>query len=204
MLRIIVSIAVIGIASTQLASAQTETAQEKLDRLLACQSIERDAARLDCFDGRAATAASTPTQAAAIPVIPAPVTTPAPTRERVVAAAPTPAPASEPTSEARAEEREEREARLPFWARLQGNSREEEKREPKEITVTITNVVESSSGRLYFQSEDGLVWRQIEVERFNVPRDLPAQATIKRASFGTQWLSFERRGATRVKRVNAD
>lgn len=164
--------------SAGLASAQT--VEERLEAVLACQAIEDESERLSCFDNRA--------QAASEGAI-----TSAKAAENV-------APSSKPEATAEIAEAEEKEARLPIWARIVPGRSEEAATAPNEFTVTIARVIENKAGRLFFESDDGLAWRQIEVERVFVPKELPATATLRKASFGTQFLSFNGRRATRVKR----
>lgn len=174
MLRLCFVFAAFLVVPLSFSSAQT--AEESLKTLLDCQAIEDETARLTCFDERARAASSIDFDAAP--------------------AAPQPAAATEAEKKAEA-----REARVPIWARLVPNRREEKAEAPNQFTVSITKIIKSKSGLYFYQSEDGLAWRQIEAERTFVPKSLPAVATIKKASFGSQFLSFEGRRSTRVTRI---
>ncbi|MEO1029050.1 MAG: hypothetical protein AAFX02_08350 [Pseudomonadota bacterium] len=153
-----------------------QTAEDSLKTLLDCQAIEDEGERLTCFDERA--------KAASTIDFVSEETAP-PTKA---------ASEAEKTSEAR-------EARVPIWARLVPNRREERSEAPNQFTVSITKIIQSKSGLYYFQSEDGLAWRQVEAERTYIPKSLPATATVKKATFGTQFMSFGGRRSTRVKRI---
>lgn len=179
-MRVIVSALLLFLTGQFLqVSAQSSTAEVRLQRLLECQAIEQQDERLTCFDERAEEASSDaprPARVASAPVVAEPTVAPAPDTQ---------------------------EQSVPFWARITPR-RSGRADTPSEFTVTITNVVTSRAGRYYFQSEEGLIWRQVEIERMFVPDDLPAEATVKRATFGTQWLSFNGRRSTRVRRYQAE
>ncbi|MEL7032630.1 MAG: hypothetical protein AAGL97_05630 [Pseudomonadota bacterium] len=176
-------------AGVLIASASAQELRTASENVVACQSVEDSAARLECFETAAAalsaaltapapeviaTAPATPT--AASPNVPAaPVETAAAattsTEQAAVAvetaATTTPADPNVPRSG------------LPSWIpRITFGSDREVEKEPDEYSTQITRIRVNRLGRHFFTTTEGHVWKQRKIEEIRAPKSLPADATL--------------------------
>ncbi|MEO1553720.1 MAG: hypothetical protein AAFR82_07255 [Pseudomonadota bacterium] len=165
------------------------------ENVVACQTIEDGAARLECFETAAAAlsvilaapvpqVAEAPPQEVQAPVAMAEATTPSPST-------PTTPPISTPTATTNepmpvqmasatetATETDVPESRLPSWIpRISFGNRDVEK-EPDEFRTTITRIQRNKIGRHFFTTAEGQVWRQRQIGEIRAPKTLPAEAVL--------------------------
>lgn len=74
--------------------------------------------------------------------------------------------------------------------------------DPDSYETKIVKIVRNNIGRYYFTTEEGFVWRQVELGRIYTPRSLPTEATIRQGALGSTRMSIDSIGRTyRVERV---
>ncbi len=100
---------------------------------------------------------------------------------------------------------------LPSFGFLTSTDQESDKTDTKrdedgkieEIIVDVARVEEDPYGKLIVYLENGQEWRQIDSKSIFIGRSYkPSKATIKRAAFGSFFLTLENRKSVRAKRVN--
>lgn len=192
-------------------------AQETVERaaLEVCAALATPAERLACFEALAAMAAagdgaaepaaaeadsgdvetSTPTVVASPDAVPAVV---APTAK-------VPAATTEPMEEIQEPvEQTVRPAAPPAPASLGAEhlEREAAAAEPDAVSATVREVWKSGNRLLYFQFDNGQVWRQMESGYFSYPRDGEFEVTIRQGVMGDYQLRVHERGRMiRIVRV---
>lgn len=67
------------------------------------------------------------------------------------------------------------------------------------VDVTIVKAQKDGTGRIYFFTEDGQVWKQQEVKRYST--SVPFEAKIESALMGSFFLVNDKGRGTRVERV---
>lgn len=78
----------------------------------------------------------------------------------------------------------------------------EEDAEPFPVTAMVSEVTQSSSGRLYFHFANGQVWRQIEPRRFRYPQGESFEVTVSQGMMKEYRLRVGGEGPmTRIRRV---
>ena len=172
--------ALVGMIAIGLApGAKADDLRAAASKVSDCRLIEDDAARLVCLDAAAlalslaldagAVAAPATPEPAPAPVAEAPkepkwAQAPEPKKEPVkTAAVATPAPAPEPETDD--------EESLPFWARVFRPSDNDDGDDV--YAVTITRITRNNTGRHFFHTSQGQVWRQTVVGKVRPPKSLP-------------------------------
>lgn len=62
--------------------------------------------------------------------------------------------------------------------------------DPDSYGTKIVKIVTNNLGRYFFTTEEGFVWRQIELRRVYTPRSLPADAVILQGAMGSTRLKI--------------
>lgn len=173
----ITTASLIMVGATQIAAAQDVRAAS--EQVVACQAIATPMEKLACFEA-AATNLST--------ALEAPVA--------VAEAAPTPAPAEavKVASTDTAEPEFKRRRLLPSWVptvSLGGGGDKDREKEPDFYETEVDRIVRNKLGRHFFSTSDGVVWRQIRIEKIRAPKSLPAKATIKQTLSGSIRIEIE-------------
>lgn len=201
-------------AALVLGCAAPGQAQETVERaaLEVCASLATPAERLACFEALAAMAtAGAPEPAvpeadsenplidsstSAAPASPSPIVAPT---------AKVPAATTEPVEELpEPVEQTMRPAAPPAPESLGAEhlERDEPAREPEAVTATVRDVWKSGNRLLYFQFDNGQVWRQMESGYFSYPRDGEFEVTIRQGVMGDYQLRVHERGRMiRIVRV---
>ncbi len=201
---------VAGALATPAIAQDMRSASEKV---VACQSVADSQERLTCFEtaeSELSVILSTPQPVvAAQPTSPEAPTTSAQTQQAAISApevqvAPTEVPAAQasvqmastepPVAEKLAGPPKRR--LLPSWVPTVslslGNGDAAD--EPDFFETAVTRIQRNSLGRHFFTTEDGQVWRQIQIEKIRAPKSLPAEATIRQTMTGSIRLEMEENG----------
>lgn len=92
---------------------------------------------------------------------------------------------------------------FPSWMRLSRNDRAEQADEPNSYETTVVGASVDGQGRYYLTTDDGVVWRQTEIERIREISQLPARVEIKKGAMGSLRMKFldGRKKPYRVSRI---
>ena len=207
-------VALLGVVAVGLApGAKADDLRSAATKVSDCRSIADDTARLTCLDAAALAlslaldenAAEAAPERAPVPLEPQPAPVAEAPSEPKWARAPEPrnkperqaavsAPATEP------EPVPEKERNVPIWARVFQRT---ENDEDTVYPVTITRITRNNTGRHFFHTSEGQVWRQTVAEKVRPPKSLPAEAKIEQKIMGSPGLRFVNgpRGEYTVRRI---
>lgn len=62
---------------------------------------------------------------------------------------------------------------------------------PDRFYTNVTRIIVNASGRHFFTTEDGTIWKQVPPKPLKAPSSLPADVTIRRSASGSRRLAFE-------------
>lgn len=206
-------------AGVLIASASAQELRTASENVVACQSVEDSAARLECFETAAAAlsaaltlAEPTPVAAATVsPTVPAvPIETAVETAatSEIAPAAVSDAPAVAAVQQAAATETDTDtpnipSSRLPSWIpRISFGSDRDVEKEPDEYVTQITRIQVNRIGRHFFTTSEGHVWKQKKIEDIRAPKSLPAEAILSQNITGGIMIKIkETNRSYRVDRI---
>ncbi|MEO0608099.1 MAG: hypothetical protein AAFY82_07690 [Pseudomonadota bacterium] len=180
------------------APALAQDLRASSEKVVACQNVADSLERLACFEAAAmelSTVLTAPIAAVAPEATPAPVPQPSAVADAAPSAgveapvlaetpsapAPVPVATDAPVQQAAATATEapiERGSLLPSWMprlRLGGDDAEAD---PDEFQTTMTRIQRNKIGRHFFTTEEGYVWRQLQIEPIRAPSSLPAEVIL--------------------------
>lgn len=197
MLKSFVSVSIAALVVS--APALAQDLRSSSEKVVACQTVVDALERLDCFEKAAAelssvlsvpvavaepatsaVAAATPSAAVETPVL---AEAPAATTAPAASAAATDAPVQQAAATA-TEAPIERGSLLPSWMPRLRLGGEDADKDPDEYRTMMTRIQRNKIGRHFFTTEDGYVWRQIEVEPIRAPKRLPAEVIMYQNMMG--------------------
>lgn len=160
-------------------NASADALKQAASQVTDCRSIEGDAARLQCLDFAASNLALILTESAVDNEASEPKWAQAP-QEREV--------------------KQDENNRAPIWARV---LRDDDGSDDELLPVTVVRITRNKTGRMFFYTESGQIWRQTKKREFEPPTGLPAEAVIQKSITGSPRLSFDEKPdrSYRVRRV---
>ena len=169
--------------------AQTAAQAQTPADFIACTSISDSVERLSCFDTAAAGLVDNVFEAAAT----------APEVGQQTTSAEAPSTAAESNMAAA------RGGVLPSWfPRVSRSARSEQEAvdEPDSYVTKVVEIERNNIGRYFFTTEEGFVWRQLEIRRIRVPQSLPTDVEIRQGAMGSTRLKLLETGRSyTVRRV---
>ncbi|MAV50661.1 MAG: hypothetical protein CME93_06845 [Hyphomonadaceae bacterium] len=82
---------------------------------------------------------------------------------------------------------------LPSWfprARNNAPSSQSAVDEPDRYVTKVVEIERNNIGRYFFTTEEGFVWRQLELRPIRVPRTLPTEVEIRQGALGSTRLKL--------------
>lgn len=173
-----------GLLSTPAFAQDLRSASEGV---VACQPIVDAAEKLACYEA----AAVQLSEALAIPAIEVPQPTQSvevPQAAPAVQAEATVATTQQPIQQAAVATEDVREAprsSLPSWIpRITFGSDRDVTKEPDEYVTKLVKIQRNNLGRHFFTTEDGHVWRQMDIQKIRAPKTLPAEVILDQSIMG--------------------
>ena len=159
-------------------------------KVIECRSIADDMSRLSCLD-EASIALSTALSAGAVtaetPTIShsSTETLPEPAAPKI---AKKPNWAQAPAPKVVADNETVEEKKPPIWARV---LRPDDESDDEIYAITVVRITRNKTGRIFFYTDSGEIWRQTQVVDVRPPKSLPAAAVVQRSLIGSPSLSFD-------------